>query len=377
MKKTIAFLLALVLCLSLAGMGLTAGEEAAEETPAGETVEITAENWEEYFVLAPEYEGKVTGYEIKEIQGSITFKPVPKLDDAEEIIITTDNWSQYFEITEDRQVQEDAFGNVDYVEIEYHINVREAYADYVVPTDSTVAFAVTADGAIEDVAGGYTDYYSVEDTAVYNPAELETNPYANMFGGELHKVEKYNAEGELEVFDHPENITVTRAEGSLFLAGMDPETQRALFEEKTPADAAEPAEEPTAPAGSGPVEITMDNWSQYFEIIERKNEEKNAFGEVETTHIYNVFALKDEYADKLDTEEENAVAVEVSYDWGTKDLGTMNASDDKAVDFSYDCMDVFGYHYGVNVGMAANPSEGLIVENITVTRVQGTIYLKP
>ena len=121
----------------------------------------------------------------------------------------------------------------------------------------------------------------------------------------------------------------------------------------------------------------MDNWSQYFEIIERKNEEKNAFGEVETTHIYNVFALKDEYADKLDTEEENAVAVEVSYDWGTKDLGTMNASDDKAVDFSYDCMDVFGYHYGVNVGMAANPSEGLIVENITVTRVQGTIYLKP
>ncbi len=144
----------MTLCLSLAGTGFAAKEAAEEEAPDGETVELTADNWSEYFIIDPQYEGKVLDLEIKDVQGSITFKPVPKLDDAEEIAITADNWSQYFEITEERNEQEDAFGNVGSVSIQYHIDVREAYADYVVPTDSTVAFAVTADHTIEDVANG-------------------------------------------------------------------------------------------------------------------------------------------------------------------------------------------------------------------------------
>ena len=48
------------------------------------------------------------------------------------------------------------------------------------------------------------------------------------------------------------------------------------------------------------IEITLDNWSKYFEIV-RVNEidEKNADGSVKSIHAYDYFRIKDEYKDKL------------------------------------------------------------------------------
>lgn len=227
MKKTIAFLLAVILCLSLGGAAFAAGgvikEEGPEEAAGGESVELTAENWEEYFILAPEYEGKVTGYEIADIQGSVTFKPVPKVDDAVEVPITLENWANFFEVTEERQEQKDAFGGVESASIRYSINVRDAYADHVVPgMDSTVAFQVTASHVFIVPADDYSDRFPSDSTAAYDPDRLEEEPWSNQFD-QLYGFEQYGPDGDLEQQEYEENITVTRVAGSLFLAGVDEE----------------------------------------------------------------------------------------------------------------------------------------------------------
>ena len=67
----------------------------------------------------------------------------------------------------------------------------------------------------------------------------------------------------------------------------------------------------TAPTETEPkvqvVEITMDNWQDYFEIKQcvEGDVNTNAFDEVESVgyYIYTVFTLKEEYAEKIDTDE--------------------------------------------------------------------------
>ena len=64
-----------------------------------------------------------------------------------------------------------------------------------------------------------------------------------------------------------------------------------------------PTEESTAPSETEPklitVEITMDNWQEYFEITDFVSVWKNDFDEVESTKYGYCLSLKSEYADKV------------------------------------------------------------------------------
>lgn len=380
MKRVISFILMMCMLVSLGICDVSAAEEAAEtaESAEGGTIEITPENWEEYFVLAPEYEKKVSGYDIAEIQGTVTLKAAPKLEDAVEVPITLENWNQYFEIAEKRQEQKDAFGNIEVVMIDYCIDVQEEYADKVVPgVDSTVAFQVTADHEMEYVAEGQVDSFSEDGSAAFNPAQMENDDHANLFS-QLIGIEQYSPDGALEYTEHPENITMTRVEGSLFLVDVDPEAIAQAAADATPAPDDAPAPE------SAPVEITMDNWNQYFELTEKQIDQTNAFGEVDSVRLIHAFALKDEYVDKVDTAKENKVAVEVSYEIPDPLLGSISNSEDGEVDFTTDNSAYYGYHYGLMIWNSnGTPGENgdiqwdIVTQNYSVVRVQGQIYLYP
>lgn len=89
----------------------------------------------------------------------------------------------------------------------------------------------------------------------------------------------------------------------------------------------------TAPTETEPkvqvVEITMDNWQDYFEIKQcvEGDVNTNAFDEVESVgyYIYTVFTLKEEYAEKIDTDE-SQLAIEYSGNIKSRHI-TINATD--------------------------------------------------
>ncbi len=64
------------------------------------------------------------------------------------------------------------------------------------------------------------------------------------------------------------------------------------------------------------VELTMDNWTEYFELREAANMYFNQFGELESAqNSYGIF-LKDEYMDKISLQSffTNEIAFKISYD---------------------------------------------------------------
>lgn len=342
----------------------------------GEIIEITADNWLNYFTIVPEYQNRLQGLKMTELQGSINLKSEPGAEpaDAVEVPITLANWSEYFEIAEDRQEQENAFGELESVLITYYVDVREEYADKVAPVDSTVAFAATADAVIDGRLEESQEY-----TVSYNPVELENGSLANRFDT-VDYYEVYASDGTTKFVIAEQNFTVTRVEGSLFLTGVDPE-QIAQVE----ADAAEAAEaaaaaEAAQTAESAPVEITMDNWSEYFEFRDGPlKEQTNVFGEVESVVANSLFVLKEDYAQKLDTGKENAAAVAMDYEVHMND-GDSPASGEYALDFSGN-EGYYGAPCGLNIGRS--DGNGGVSEwvqrsqNFSVTRIQGTIYLYP
>ena len=63
------------------------------------------------------------------------------------------------------------------------------------------------------------------------------------------------------------------------------------------------------------IELTMDNWQEYFEIKEVNNIRKNAFGEVESVYPTVGIFLKDEYYSRLPQYFDNLnIAFELTYD---------------------------------------------------------------
>lgn len=82
---------------------------------------------------------------------------------------------------------------------------------------------------------------------------------------------------------------------------------------------------------SSEIEITLDNWYQYFEVKESPLWAENAFGEAETLYARYCLFLKDEYRDKVDEMKESTVAFALEYDWILADIEV----DYDAKEFSY------------------------------------------
>ena len=71
------------------------------------------------------------------------------------------------------------------------------------------------------------------------------------------------------------------------------------------------------------IEITMDNWDEYFEIVPDHYWEENAFGEGEALCIGFSLFLKDEYVARLPLVGNSSIACTVSFDAREKTLDVM------------------------------------------------------
>ena len=75
-------------------------------------------------------------------------------------------------------------------------------------------------------------------------------------------------------------------------------------------------EQTDPPAEDVRVEITLENWQEYFEITMKDSWRKNAFGDVTSFSHALVFRLKESYADRVVSESEgNVIDVEIGYNY--------------------------------------------------------------
>ncbi len=106
------------------------------------------------------------------------------------------------------------------------------------------------------------------------------------------------------------------------LAERDAEIVRLLAESEN-AEPENTLQENTEPENSEPqyeiVEITLDNWQEYFEIVGYMTYRDNAFGEAESCYFRNELRLKEEYWSRLAANMmDDKGAIEFSYDYGKK-----------------------------------------------------------
>lgn len=68
----------------------------------------------------------------------------------------------------------------------------------------------------------------------------------------------------------------------------------------------------TEQSPSKEIKITLDNWQEYFEVIEYSYWKENAFGEIDDLAVWWGIYLKEEYHALIDIEKEQSVAFELS-----------------------------------------------------------------
>lgn len=135
------------------------------------------------------------------------------------------------------------------------------------------------------------------------------------------------------------------------------------------------------------VEITLDNWNTYFEVIATPVFEQNAFGEYDDFKLSHRFQLKDEYFPLLNAEE-TKISIEVTYNYVerecnvdfenlTYELGEAlrTAESSKITDSFYAYKDCF---YCVPFGIESyyNGVYQYSYEDVEVIRIQGMLCLR-
>lgn len=141
------------------------------------------------------------------------------------------------------------------------------------------------------------------------------------------------------------------------------------------------------------IEITTENWDEYFEIVDEGKFGENAFGEVESFNYYQYLALKEEYIDKFSSSL-SELAMELDFTYGQKgcqvDLENKKytLTDSYEVDTYDHESSIYTFHYssyenGVYyrttlMSSYFNKEEsylGGFKTDMEVLRTQGTIYL--
>lgn len=136
------------------------------------------------------------------------------------------------------------------------------------------------------------------------------------------------------------------------------------------------------------IEITLDNWDQYFEIVENTDWRKNAFGEAENLNISYGIKVKDEYKNAISTNE-TEIAVEIHAEKTLVDIDLDLSAErftyldevNETCDFNtikdftgttatfFSCWDGYFEKNDIKV------SNIEILKNIEILRVQGKMYL--
>ena len=153
---------------------------------------------------------------------------------------------------------------------------------------------------------------------------------------------------------------------------------------------------------TGTIEITLDNWQQYFEIQEIINWHEDEFGDTSSLWVRYVLCVKAEYADRIVLEESD-VAVEyikyeqtvpVTIDFANKEyvfgnVDKENAFENKGQDRLLKEYDAFleGYHAVLtsvdpvvfdeySTRMDENGNQESTCVEFVVNRIKGTIVVK-
>lgn len=157
MKKILATILTIILCLSLCACSGVKQEDydaaIVKYDALAEEHEALKEKFEPYVAVidaleAEDYDGAVEAVE--------ALRPAPEVTEVE---ITMDNLWDYFEITEDRTEQTDAMDNLTRVYIQYSLQLKEEY------------LLAEADKYPTDVAIGYE--YDYTETQYYGSCTLD------------------------------------------------------------------------------------------------------------------------------------------------------------------------------------------------------------
>ncbi len=141
------------------------------------------------------------------------------------------------------------------------------------------------------------------------------------------------------------------------------------------------------------IEITTENWNQYFEITDEGKFGENAFGEVESFTYYHYLSLKEEYIDKF-SNSLSKVVMELDFTYGKKgcqvdlpnkkytllDSYEVNDYDWDSSDyqFSYSNYEDEVYYRTTLMSCYYNKENGYLSDfktDMEVIRVLGTIYL--
>lgn len=137
------------------------------------------------------------------------------------------------------------------------------------------------------------------------------------------------------------------------------------------------------------IEISLENWDRYFEIVEKNEWVKNAFQEAENWDVSYYLKLKDEYQNRVDSGQTD-IAVEIQADKMLVDLALDLAAETasfldhtarKTDDFHitealtgeeivfFSCRDGYSLKNGVKVPNVE------VLKHIEVVRIQGTLFL--
>ena len=143
--------------------------------------------------------------------------------------------------------------------------------------------------------------------------------------------------------------------------------------------------------------ITPDNFWDYCEYREDFSKSKDSFGDlkVDYSSISCGFALKDEYAQRLETKKQSKIALAFladsvfemaeidaeahSFEW-TGNVHETRAKDDDVTIFCQPEMNC--YLVGAGSSIHSSTPSGLFIsyerlQNIQITRAEGTLFLKP
>jgi hypothetical protein len=132
------------------------------------------------------------------------------------------------------------------------------------------------------------------------------------------------------------------------------------------------------------IDITTDNWRNYFEIIEKTKEDKNAFGEITQIIYYKQLKLKDNICGKVTLEVsingqtvgENTKIFKIST--GKEKVGIPDYMQDYVLD-DWQCLRIVGDIYEINISDDLWNNEGWLdieIENSTITLRKYEDYMK-
>ena len=141
------------------------------------------------------------------------------------------------------------------------------------------------------------------------------------------------------------------------------------------------------------VEITAENWDEYFELVDEGKFGENEFGEVTSFQYYQYLSLKEEYIDKFSNSLSKLV-MELDFTYGKKgcqvdfESKKYTLTDSYEVDtyerdssiysFNYSSYEDVAYYRTTLMSPYFNKENSYLSDfktNMEIIRVQGTIYL--